>query len=270
MLLIWVAPAFGQSADNERYWKKDAIALRQEVDSFNTLEDGQPAAPGDWEMQLGTGWRTTSGHADPALIEPVLKYTPHRYTTSGYEFFEHSQLRLRMPMQLGIGRREGNGDLAFGFQERWMAEEGLLPTIATLAEIRIPNGYHSNDADGTFTAILDKDIGPGTAICNGWMKTANGEDIEDLRRFQWGFRLGYKWRFADRAALITDYVHQISEQRGHGNLNQLELSAEFRTKHHLAFGPGLFVGLDGHDETPHFGAGFKITYLFNARNPPEE
>lgn len=275
--VILFALAVSRAADEaeapaveERYWKKDQIALRQEVDAFNSLEDGHPAAPGDWEMQLGTGWQTTSNLSDPALLEPILKYTPHRYTESGYELFENAQLRLRAPMRLGIGQQEGNGDLTFGVQERWVTEDGLMPTLSTLGEIRIPNGDNSNGVDGTFTGILDKDIGPGTAIFNGWVKSANSDNIEDLRRFQWGLRLGYKWRCTDRMSFIGDIVHQTSQQNGHANANLIELSAEFRTKHHLAFGPGLFAGLDNHAETPNFGAGFKITYLFNARIPPTE
>ena len=75
---------------------------------------------------------------------------------------------------------------------------------------------------------------------------------------------------AEHTSLIADYVQQAARQVGHGNVNLLELAAEFRTKHHLAFGPGIMVGLDGNEETPRLAAGFRIVYLFNARNPPRE
>jgi hypothetical protein len=252
----------------KRYWKKDDVALRQEIDTFSSLEDGQPAAPGDWEMELGSGWDTRRGRPDPALLEPTLKYTPHRYTDHGYEFFENAQLSLKMPLEAGNGEVAGNGDLTFGWQERWCKESGLLPTLATLAQVRIPDGDESSGADGKLTGIADKDLGPGTTYLNGWVKTANGDNVDDPRHFQWGFRTGYKWRVAEGFALVGDYVHQTSQETGHGNVNLLEFSAEFRTEHHLAFGPGLFVGLDHAGETPYIGAGFRFVYLFNARNPP--
>jgi hypothetical protein len=283
----WAAGQVGSPASQpagERYWKKDPIALRQEIDAFTSLQDGQPAAPGDWEMQLDSGWMTRSHHSDPVLIEPVLKYTPHRYTNSGYEFFEAMQLSLQMPLDTFRGDVEGNGDMLFGWQERWVAEHDGIPTISTLAEVRMPNGHNSSGADGTFTGIVAKDFGPGTMYLNGWVATINGDSSvplargnvlefshdEDSRHFQWGFRTGYKWRVAEKTSLIADYVHQAARQTGHANSSLLELAAEFRTKHHLAFGPGLMVGLDGNEETPRLAAGFRIVYLFNARNPPPE
>jgi len=282
---------------SESYWKKDPVALRQEIDSFTSLQDGQPAAPGDWELQLDGGWNTRSHRHDHTLIEPVVKYTPHRYTSSGYEFFEAMQLSLRMPLDVGRGEVVGNGDMTFGWQERWLVEHDGLPTVATLAEIRMPTGRKSNGADGTLTGILDKDFGPGTMYLNGWVRTANGESENggegrtakycvdfyssgasqslcengcDRRHFQWGVRLGYKWRVCGRTSLIVDYVHQSSEKTGRDNVNLLELAAEFRTQHRVAFGPGVFVGLDRNAETPRLGAGFRILYLFNARTPPAE
>jgi hypothetical protein len=252
----------------KRHWMKDEVALRQEIDTFTSLEDGQPAAPGDWELELDSRWDTRSGRPDPALIMPTLKYTPHRYTEHGYEFFENSQLSLRMPLETGNGDVDGNGDLTFGWQERLCSESGLLPTLATLAQVRMPTGHDSNGADGTLTGIVDKDFGPGTMYLNAWARTANGDNVDDLRRFQWGFRAGYKWRVARGFALVGDYVHQTSLQTGHANVNLLEFSAEFRTRRHLSFGPGLFVGLDHAGETPYLGAGFRFIYLFNARTPP--
>jgi hypothetical protein len=259
-----------ETRDQELFWPKDAVALRQEIDTFTSLEDGQPAGPGDWELQLQSGWGTWSDlHLhDPTLLEPAVKYTPHRYGPTGAAFLENMQLRMRMPFILGDGDVTRNGDLDFGWQQRWIKERGLVPTFSTLAEIRMPTRDGSSGADGTFTGILARSFGPGTAYANGWVRTANGNDIEDLRHFQWGLRGGYKLPLSDRAALLAVYSHSSSIQEGHANRNVLELGADFRTKHHLSFGPGIFFGLDDHAETPNFGAGFRFIYLFNARDNP--
>lgn len=251
-----------------KYWEKDDVARRQEVDTFSTLEDGQPAGPGDWELQLDSGWATGSKQSDAGLLTPAVKYTPHRYGEAPAPFFEHMQLRLTMPFELGNGQIDRNADLNFGVQERWIAEHDGIPSISTLGEIRMPTGRNSGGVDGTFTAIAAKDLGPGTVIVNGWVRSANGDDIEDVRHFQWGLRLGYKWRITDRFAIVTDLVHQSSQQTGHGNNTRLELGAQWHTAHHLSFGPGWFASLDGHDNTPSFGAGLRFIYLFNARDPP--
>lgn len=97
---------------------------------------------------------------------------------------------------------------------------------------------------------------------NSFAKSANGENVEDLRHFQWGFVAGYKWRTSDRFALIGDYVQGSSEQTGHGNINELEFSGMYRVNDHVTFGPGIFVGLDRHEETPNFGAGFRLQFSF--------
>lgn len=252
----------------EKFWPKDAVALRQEVDTFGSLEDGQPAGPGDWEMQLESGWQTLSRRTDPMLLRPALKYTPHRYGDFGAAFLENMQLRLIMPFELGNGRVEPNGDLQFGWQQRWVAEHDGIPSVSTLGEIRMPTGPNSNGADGTLTAIVAKNVGPGTVLLNAWARTAAGDNLPDLQPFQWGFRAGYKWQITERFATVATYVHQNAPERGEHNINLLELGAQWRTKHHLSFGPGVWVGLDGGRYTSNFGAGLRFIYLFNARDPP--
>lgn len=167
-----VASTTSQPAE-ERYWKKDPVALRQEVDTFTSLQDGHPAAPGDWELQLDSGWLTLPARPNAVPLTSTVKYTPHRYTESGYEFFEAMQLSLSMPLEMVKGDYDGSGDMTFGWQERWVAEHDGVPTLATLAQVRMPSGHDSRGADATFTGIVDKDFGPGTIYLNGWVRTAS-------------------------------------------------------------------------------------------------
>jgi len=235
----------------------DTLREQQSIDAYTSLEDGQPGEPGHFELEFDVGWETISGEHDPVSFAPQLVYT-----LDGSEFLRNTQLILAVPMEFGLGGVDGNADIEFGWQQRWVQEDGWIPTFATLAEIRVPSGYHSSGVDGTFTGIVAKELGPGTMFLNAFVKTANGNNVEDLRHFQWGFRTGYKWRLRDDFALITDYVNQSSEEDGHANLNLLEVSGEWRVNEQLTVSPGIVVGLDDNEETPNFGAGIHMTWSF--------
>jgi hypothetical protein len=236
---------------------EDEVAERQSVDSYCSLEDGQPGVPGGFEIELSSGWTKFRHESESIELEPELEYT-----LDGSDFLRNMQLQLATPLALGEGDVQGNGDIIFGWQQRWVAECGSMPTLATLAQIRAPSGDDSSGVDGTLTGIVAKDFGPGTAIFNAWVKTANGHNIEDVRHFQWGFRAGYKWRINDCWSVIGDYVHEASEEEGHANINALELSTEYKFNEHFSIGPGIIVGLDDHEETPEIGAGIKLEYSF--------
>ncbi|MBN2563949.1 MAG: hypothetical protein JXQ75_23790 [Phycisphaerae bacterium] len=254
-----------QEESTERYEERasgleqgeDDVAARQSIDSFTSLEDGQPGDPGKFELEFMLEWETISGEHDPITLETELEYTP-----DGSDFLQNMQLILGVPVEMGLGGVDGNADLEFGWQQRWVREDGMMPTLATLAEIRIPSGYHSSGVDGTLTGIVAKDVGPGTAYLNGFVKTANGDNVEDVRHFQWGVVTGYKWRIDERFALIGDYVCKSSEEDGHANVNLLELSGEYKVNEHLTVGPGIVIGLDDNEETPNFGAGLRATISF--------
>ena len=277
LLIVWTSPAaFAQRSDRDRSYDEppnsymtteyestetvttmDSLTEHQSVDTYNSLEDGQTGEPGRFELEFDAGWQTTSGEHDPVLFTPELEFT-----LDGNEFLRNTQLMLGVPMEFGLGGVDGNADIEFGWQQRWVQEHDWVPTLATLAEIRLPTGYHSSGVDGTFTGIAAKELGPGTMFLNAFIKTANGNNVDDVRHFQWGVRTGYKWRLRDDLALITDYVNQTSEEDGHANLNLLEVSGEWRVNEQLTLGPGIVVGLDDNEETPNFGAGFHLTWSF--------
>ena len=236
---------------------EDEVAARQSIDAFMSLEDGQPSAPGILEVQIDAGWQTTSDEHDPFSIETELKYTP-----DGSDFLRNMQLALDVPVEMGLRGVEGNADIEIDWQQRWVKESGMMPSLATLVKVRVPSGYHSSGVDATLIGIIAKDVGPGTAYLNGTVKTANGTNVEDLRHFQWGAAAGYKWRINEQFALIGDYVINSSEEEGHGNVNLLELSGEYHVNEHVSIGPGIVIGLDDNEETPNFGAGVRVNVSF--------
>lgn len=236
---------------------EDAVTQRQSVDYWNPIEDGQPGAAGSWEVKFDAGWKTFSGQRDPFLLTSQVQYTPE-----GGHFFRNMKIGVAVPVTMGLGGVDGNGDAVLEWKQRWVAEEGAMPTLATVIDLRLPTGYQSSGIDGTLTGVIAKDFGPGTMIFNGFAKTANGDNLDELRHFQWGFRAGYKWRISDSFALIGDYLHQSSEEEGHSNVNSLQLSGEYHVNEHMTIGPGISIGLDDNEETPNFGAGVRILFSF--------
>lgn len=246
---------------------EDRLTEHQSVDTFLSLEDGQPGSPGELEAELLWGWQAISTHKTkgPLKGETENSYDLEaeiEYTLKGSDFLNNTQLILAAPLTLGEGRVDGNGDVTFGWQQRWIKDNGAMPTLSTLAEIRTPSGDQSSGVDGTLTGIAAKEMGPGTLFLNGFVKTANGNNIEDVRHFQWGVRAGYKWRLSEQLAIVGDYSYQSSIERGHGDVDVLEVGAEYHVSDHLTIGPGIQIGLDDNEETPDVGAGLLVKYSF--------
>jgi short-subunit dehydrogenase len=94
---------------------------------------------------------------------------------------------IATPLVLGNGGYEGNGDVELEWIQRWIAEEPChwWPTFSTVNLIRFPTGYHSAKVDWTLTGVLAKNVGPGTAYMNAWLKTANGDNNLEEGSTRW-------------------------------------------------------------------------------------
>jgi hypothetical protein len=180
----------------------------------------------------------------------------------GPEWLRNMELQLSLPLELGDGDVEGNGDLEFGILYRFIREDGWVPTVALLSTMRIPSGYRSGGVDGTFTGIVSHTLGPGVLYLNGTVATLNNNIEAYERHFQWSIVPGYKLPVADGFALIFDYVNQSSPWKGVGNQNLLEMAAEINLADGLTLGPGVQIGLDGRDGTQNLGAGVVLEYEF--------
>ncbi len=264
-----------ESAEGCEVTSDECMRRRQSFDTISFLQDGQPGRPGQIELNFFSAWQTQSRRSDLASIAPEIKWTP--------SFLPNTEFGLGLPIGLFNGRIDGNADIYLSWLQRWVQEsEGeWWPTFSTLNELRIPNGYGSEGLDWTLTGILAKELGPGTAYMNAFLRSANGQNdwerglswadalyssrdySDDRRHFQWGFRWGYKWRITDCFALIGDYVLQSNPLRGWHNQHIGEVSAEWRLSNQLTIGPGIMYTLDGSAQTPNFGAGVKLHYAFN-------
>jgi hypothetical protein len=244
-----------EKADDEK--AEDVLSEHQSIDAFTSLEDGTPGPPGEVAPQVVGGWFTKSGEPDEYLLEFEFKWTP-----GGNPFLDNTELAVITPWELGANAVKGNGDIEFAWQQRWVKENGMVPTLATLAEIRTPTGLHSSGVDAVLTGVMAKEMGPGTVFLNVWGGSFNGNNIEEVRDFQWGFRAGYKWRVTEELAFLGGYAHETSEEEPDGDLNLLEFATQFGVGEHVTIGPGIVIGLDNDEETPDLGAGVLVEYAF--------
>lgn len=121
---------------------------------------------------------------------------------------------LEVPVILGEGKLEGNGDIAeFGFHIRHWKESDGMPAFATRHLIRIPTGYHSDGVDYLLRGLFTKTLVPDSMRLhfNPFLETINGNLEDDTRRFQWGAAIGIDYRMSDDLVLIADYQHFSSE-----------------------------------------------------------
>jgi hypothetical protein len=264
-----------QSSEKTAEFCEDKMEDLQSFNTYTSLEDGQPGQRGELQINYSNGWQTQSHESDPWLMNMEVEYSP---CAKGCWFLNNAKFGIDMPLELGNGGVEGNGDIDLFWKQRIVEETecNWWPTFTIENSMRIPTGYDSSGVDWTLMGVVAKQAGCGTAVFNAWLKSANGDnnleksswwerssredDDDSLRHFQWGFRAGYKWRINECFALIPAYVHQCSELEGDHNQNIGEVSAEWRVNKCLTVGPGIMFGLDGQDETPNFGAGVLVHY----------
>jgi hypothetical protein len=239
--------------------KDDEVAMEemQKIDAYITLEDPQPEPEGTWSIEFSSGWDTRSDCGDEWNMEAELEFNPRNP-----ECLKPMELSLSVPLVLGEGAEEGNGDLEFGILYKFWQEEDWIPTFALRSKMRIPSGYQSDGVDGEFTGILAHTLGPGVFFLNGTVATLNGNLDDDDRHFQWSIVPGYKLPVCDYCSLIFDYVHRSNAKEGGSNQHIFEMAAQMDVAKGVTFGPGIQVGLDGREDTPNFGAGFMLEYVF--------
>jgi hypothetical protein len=200
--------------------------------------------------------RETRTH-DPVFLSLEIKHRP-----SGADWLRNMELSLGVPLRLGEGRYEGNGDLDFGVLYQFVREQDWVPTIAVQSKMRIPSGDRSSGVDGTFTGILSHTLGPGVVFLNGSVATINNNTFAYTRRFQWSVVPGYRLPINEQVAVIADYVHRSNPCEGRPNQNILEIAAQIQLAENMILGPGVLIGLDGHGRTPNLGAGLVLQYAF--------
>jgi len=224
-------------------------------DFFNIREANPLLDKGEWELELPVTWETRSNHhRDQVSFEIALSY--------GLTDDAYVEIEL-LPVELGDGGHQGNGDVGITFFNRFVRESEKLPAVAAWANLRIPSGQGSSGVDAelhlALTRTLARDLRMHLA---GFVETANGgrdsDQRENRRPFQWGIGPGFDYAFDSSNVAVLDFLNCTSDQRGGHNQNVLEIGGYHLFGENHALKLAIDIGLDGQRETPNLGV--KLEY----------
>jgi hypothetical protein len=228
---------------------------REISDFYNIREAYSNVERGEWEFETSLEWETKSGDGDDYGPAFSLKY--------GITDTFHVELEV-LPLVLGKGGDEGNGDLALIVFKEWWKEAEVMPAFGTWIEGRFPTGDGSSGVDGELHFNLTKTLLPHfRGHLEGYIRTANGNrgaNDEDRRDFQWGTGPGFDYSFSDDTIATINYRIQASDVYGNHDENVIELGMAQRLTHNQWLKFAVDVGVDGQESTPNFGAKLLWSY----------
>ncbi len=167
-----------------------------------------------------------------------------------------------LPLLIGDGGDQGNGDIAVQLFNQFTRETDTLPAFAVWIEGRFPTGEGSSHIDGELHLNLTKTIAPDVrGHLEGFTRTANGgrgDEGDNRRAFQWGAGIGVDYQYDDQTIYAMNYLNSSSEEYGNSNQQILEIGGvrQIAENQHLKL--ALDIGLDGNKDTPDFG--FKVLW----------
>lgn len=163
-------------------------------------------------------------------------------------------------IDLGDGGTTGNGDVRFGWHWQLLKEDDWKPSFALRNYIRVPTGYESSGVDYELRGLFSKSVADHVRIhVAPFLKSVNGDNIEDVRYFQWGAAIGSDWKISDKLDLVVDYVHETSQTEGLRNQHSLDAGFIYEIAKGHKIGVNGRVGLDGDGVNGDWGAGVFYT-----------
>jgi hypothetical protein len=144
----------------------------------------------------------------------------------------------------------GNGSINFeksvtaSWQQRWLIDDGNLPTISTVVSVQLPYDEPDEKTDVVFTAIVAESTQWGAVYPNTFAESTDGADFSAA---DFGGVLGAKRILNDHLALFADVA--VYEDGAYA----LELSVERDFENGSTIGPGITLS--------HVGDGFKASDL---------
>ena len=178
-----------------------------------------------------------------------------------YGLAENHELILAIPVQVGDGRVDGNGDLELGWHWRLWKETDSWPAFAVRNYVRVPTGVGSSGVDYWIRGLFTKTLIPGSTRLhfNPWAKTVNGDNEPEARPFQWGALLGVDYRISDEWLFVSDYKYENGEDEGTRDNHSAELDLDWQMTERQKLGLCTEISLDGDNSGP--AVAVKISYM---------
>lgn len=221
------------------------------------LRSADPVPLGEIELKLFYGFDKPEDGSEEHEVEFVLEWG----------IAEDLEFILEVPVTIGEGKIEGNGDIAeFGFHIRHWKESGALPAFATRHLIRIPTGYHSDGIDYMARGLVTRTLVSDSLRLhfNPYLNVVNGNLDDDTRRFQYGAAIGVDYRLSDAWLLIADYQFRSGDEEGVGGQHLLEFGADWTIApdQKISFQTEFDIDGDGHGTE----FGFRLGYIVTLEN----
>ena len=219
--------------------------------------DAEP--PGELEFKNIFDYSTSSDGSDDDLeYEFEIEYG----------LAPNHELIFEVPVQLGDGGEDGNADITVGHHWQLWKEQDLLPAFALRNCLRVPSGYRSCGVDWEMRGLLTKSIIPNRFRfhLNPFLKSVNGNNVEDARHFQWGMVAGADYRINECLVLNCDYVHETGETEGTRNQHTAEVGLEWQLASHHKICFVTRAGLDGDSEGENWGCA--VSYIYELEGLP--
>lgn len=235
--IIVLVPAAARAADD----CATDVSGRQGVSAFSLLTDGQPNGPGQPQLDIvgsvGDGTDQLGGSigytpASSALCNTSIALgTPGLTRTGDRTVFDH--------------------DIDVRWLQRWRADGTHGPTVSTVVELEIPVDNPGEKVQVTFTGVIARSFGAGTAYLNLLVSSPDGATADDWTT---GVLVGWQQPLPGGSSLIVDGGVQP------GGARVVELSWQRPIGPHLTFGPGL--SLQRSDGQTQFSFGVQLQATF--------
>lgn len=215
-----------------------------------------PEEVGELEWKNFFGWSTTkNGGSDDFEYEFELEYG----------LMENHELIFEVPVELGDGRVDGNGDITLGWHWKLSDGEGAMPSLGMRNFVRIPTGDGSEGVDYEWRGLMTWILSDTARFhLNPLVRSVNGEnDGTDARHFRWGVIAGMDYDLSDDFKLIWDYIYENSVTEHHRDDHTFQAGFDWKFAENQTLSLVGSVSLDGDgNDNASFGMNLGYTISF--------
>ena len=233
-------------------------------ETFN-VTDATPLETHAVDLRFAFRWETESFPAnagdsnDDFYVQPVMVWG----------CCPNVEVSSTTPVQIGDGghipgQADGHHDGYWGLLWRLVEQRDYWPALALASNLRLPTGQRSNGVDWELRLALTNEYDSGIrSHLNFFGITANHQNYEDLRHFQYGAVAGLDGPLCADGAVrwVFDYMYRIGQHEGGGGKNIAEAGWQWQIADAHKLGMSLQVGLDhAEEETANMGAALTYAY----------
>jgi hypothetical protein len=225
---VAVSFSFAVSAAFQVAYAADAcpgqgVAAQQGVVGFNSLIDGQPGTPLLPQLTVVPSYNFEEEKFVNQLSMSAVPASSGFWCQAQFEFFA--------PVVKAFdGEIDVEKSVAASWQQRWLIDDGSLPTLSTVVEVQVPYDDSNANTEISLIGIVAKSTGWGAVYLNS---LAVSEDGSDFSSVDFSGVIGAKRIVNATLAVFADIT--IDED----GLYALELSAERDYSNGLSLGPGI-------------------------------